>query len=423
MHNRKPFTMILAGVLAVIMIVTLIAGMLPSLVNAAKGESVSELKQQLDALKEDKKKLDSEIKGLRDQLSDNLDSMEKIVNQKNTIDQEIFALYEQTTNLNDQIATYSLLIADKQEELDEAEAHLAELNRKNKERIRTMEEDGSLSYWSVLFKANDFSDLLDRLNMVEEIAASDRRRLKEMSEAAKVVEETKASLEEERAALEESKKELTAAQETLEQRRAEADKLLAELIATGDKYEKLLEAAEDNAKDLSSDINDKQQEYNDAKYQQWLSTSVPPTTSSKPANTTTEAPVVSGLKWVMPCRYTKFTSPYGWRIHPIYGYRKFHYGVDLAAPSGTPIVATRAGVVEKTSYDSSSGYYVKIDHQDGFASKYLHMTHYIVKPGQSVSAGQVIGYVGSTGASTGPHLHFAIMYKGSHVNPAAYIRF
>ncbi|MBO5316837.1 MAG: hypothetical protein J6A74_00130, partial [Oscillospiraceae bacterium] len=194
MHNRKPFTMILAGVLAVIMIVTLIAGMLPSLVNAAKGESVSELKQQLDALKEDKKKLDSEIKGLRDQLSDNLDSMEKIVNQKNTIDQEIFALYEQTTNLNDQIATYSLLIADKQEELDEAEAHLAELNRKNKERIRTMEEDGSLSYWSVLFKANDFSDLLDRLNMVEEIAASDRRRLKEMSEAAKVVEETKASL-------------------------------------------------------------------------------------------------------------------------------------------------------------------------------------------------------------------------------------
>ena len=91
--------------------------------------------------------------------------------------------------------------------------------------------------------------------------------------------------------------------------------------------------------------------------------------------------------------------------------------------SGTPIVATRSGVVNKTSYDSSSGYYVKIDHQDGFESKYLHMTHYIVKPGQSVSAGQVIGYVGSTGASTGPHLHFAIMYKGSHVNPAAYIKF
>ena len=218
------------------------------------------------------------------------------------------------------------------------------------------------------------------------------------------------------------KEELKAAQETLEARRAEADKLLADLIATGDKYEKLLEEAEDNAKDLSSDISSKQEEYDDAKYKQWLSTSVPPTTSSKPSNTT-EAPVVSGLKWLKPCSYVKLTSPYGWRIHPIYGYRKFHYGVDLAGPSGTPIVATRAGVVEKTSYDSSSGYYVKIDHQDGFASKYLHLTRYIVKPGQSVSAGQVIGYMGSTGASTGPHLHFAIMYNGSHVNPAAYIKF
>ena len=420
MNKKKLFTMILAGLLALLLIATMVAGMLPSLVNA---ESVSELKQQLDKLKEDKEALDSEIKGLRGQLSDNLDSMEKIVAQKNTIDQEIFALYEQTTNLNDQIATYSLLIADKQDELDEAQAHLDELNRKNKERIRTMEEDGSLSYWSVLFKANDFSDLLDRLNMVEEIAASDQRRLKEMSEAAKVVAEAKASLEEERAALEVSKEELKAAQETLEIRRAEADKLLADLVATGEEYEKLLEAAEENAADLSTEIKDAQKEYDDAKYQQWLSTSVPPTTASSSSSTTTEAPVVNGLKWVMPCSYVKFTSPYGWRIHPIYGYRKFHYGVDLAGASGTPIVATRAGVVETTSYDSSSGYYVKIDHQDGFASKYLHLTRYIVKPGQSVSAGEVIGYMGSTGASTGPHLHFAIMYNGSHVNPAAYIKF
>ena len=423
MHKRKLWTMILAGILAAILVITMVAGMLPSLVSAKKNESVSELKQQLEALKADKKKLDSEIKDLRGQLSDNLDSMEKIVDQKNTIDQEIFALLEQTTNLNDQIATYSLLIADKQDELDEAQAHLTELNQKNKERIRTMEEDGNLSYWSVLFKANDFSDLLDRLNMVEEIAASDRRRLKEMSEAAKVVEEAKASLEEERAALEESRKELADAQVTLEERRAEADKLLAELVATGEEYEKLLEEAEDKASGLSTDIANKQEEYDDAKYEQWLSTSVPPTTSSKPSNTTTEAPVVNGLKWVMPCKYKKFTSAYGWRIHPIYNYRKFHYGVDLAGDSGTPIVATRSGVVNKTGYDSSAGYNVKIDHQDGFESRYLHLTHYIVKEGQSVSAGQVIGYMGSTGASTGPHLHFGLLYKGSYVNPAAYIKF
>jgi len=74
-----------------------------------------------------------------------------------------------------------------------------------------------------------------------------------------------------------------------------------------------------------------------------------------------------------------------------------------------------------TSYDSISGYYVTIDHGDGFESKYLHMTHYIVSPGQQVTAGQVVGYMGSTGSSTGPHLHFSIKYRGEHVNPAHYI--
>ena len=88
---------------------------------------------------------------------------------------------------------------------------------------------------------------------------------------------------------------------------------------------------------------------------------------------------------------------------------------------GTPIVATRSGVVTTTTYDSSSGYYVVIDHQDGYGSKYLHLTHYIVSPGTYVNAGQVIGYMGSTGASTGSHLHFSITYNGSHVNPMDYI--
>ena len=105
----------------------------------------------------------------------------------------------------------------------------------------------------------------------------------------------------------------------------------------------------------------------------------------------------------------------------MYGYKKFHYGIDLAASSGTPIVATRAGTVTTAKYSSSAGYYVTLDHGDNFSSQYMHMTHYIVKKGDKVSAGQVIGYVGSTGASTGPHLHFGILSNGSYVNPAKYI--
>lgn len=417
MDKKKLFVSILAGFLALVLVLGLFVGVLPGLVNAAG--SVSELKTEVEELEAKKKEIDKKIAELEGQLSDNLDDMAAIVTQKNVIDQEIFMLHEQTANLNAQIATFNLLIADKQEELDAAEARLKELNEKNKERIRAMEEDGSLSYWSVLFQANDFADLLDRLNMVEEIAAADQRRLQEMSRAAQEVEQAKKDLETERAALEASKEELKESQKTLEEKRVEADKLLSDLIATGEEYQKLLDAAEEDARKTGDELSDAKDDLKEAERQQWLSTSVPPTAASKPSGG--DNYVSSGASWLIPCNYTRFSSPFGWRVHPVYGDWRFHYGVDLAAPSGTPIVASRGGVVKTTSYDSSSGYYVTVDHQDGFSSKYLHMTHYIVSPGQQVSAGQVIGYVGSTGASTGPHLHFSILYNGNHVNPAKYI--
>ena len=95
--------------------------------------------------------------------------------------------------------------------------------------------------------------------------------------------------------------------------------------------------------------------------------------------------------------------------------------MDLAAPTGTPIYASRSGTVSVASYDGSSGYYVQINHGDGYRSIYMHMTHFVVYAGQTVSQGQLIGYCGSTGASTGPHLHFGISLNGTYVNPANYI--
>lgn len=415
MRNRKLWASVLAGLLALILVLSLVAGVLPMYADAA---SLSELEKQKNELAAEKKEIDAKIAELEGQLSDNLSDMQAIVDQKNTIDQEIFMLYEQTTNLNEQIATYSLLIADKQDELDREEARLAELNEKNKERIRAMEENGDLSYWSVLFKANSFMDFLDRVNMIQEIAAADQRRLKEISDTAKAVEQTKKTLEEEKKGFEATKVELEASQVKLEERRAEADKLLADLVATGDEYEALLHAAEKDAAKIGKELDAAEDAYDEAERQQWLSTSEAPKPNPDGASSST---IVNGLKWVTPCSYVRLTSPFGWRVHPIYGDWRFHYGVDLAGPMGTPIVATRAGVVETTTYDSSSGYYVTLNHQDGFKSKYLHLTHYIVSPGQYVSAGQVIGYMGSTGASTGSHLHFSILYNGSHVNPMDYI--
>ena len=177
---------------------------------------------------------------------------------------------------------------------------------------------------------------------------------------------------------------------------------------------------------LMLDIANKEDEYDKVKYQEWLATSVPPTTvpkaPSNPNGPDTETGVVGGISWKVPISYTAFTSPFGWRIHPISGTSKFHYGVDLAAPTGRPIYATRSGTVDTAAYQAGgAGNYVQINHGDGYRSIYMHMTHYIVYPGQYVSQGQVIGYCGSTGGSTGPHLHFGISYNGSYVNPANYI--
>ena len=176
---------------------------------------------------------------------------------------------------------------------------------------------------------------------------------------------------------------------------------------------------------LAKEIANKKDEYDKVKYQEWLATSVPPTTKpKKPSHPSggTNTSTVSGITWKVPIKYTAFTSPYGYRTHPVYGGKRFHYGVDLAAPKGTPIYATRAGTVTIAKYDSSAGNYVQINHGDGYKSVYMHMTKDTVSVGQYVSQGQVIGYCGSTGASTGPHLHFGISYNGNYVNPANYIK-
>ena len=415
MKNKKLWVSLLAGLLAALMIFGIIASALPTRVSAAK--SSAQIQQEINQMKEQLKKNRNEVAKLEGQISANMDKMEDIVANKNLIDQQIFLLHDQVQNLNKQITAYSALIADKQAELDEATANWKALSDKYKERIRAMEEDGKLSYWSVLFKANSFSDFLDRLSMIEEIAASDQRRIKELNEAAKVVAEAKAGLESEKTALEASRKEMEATSAELEKSRTEADNLLKQLIATGEEYQKLLDEAERKESQTAGKIDSLESAYDAAKereYQEWLA-SQPPQQTGGSSNT------VNGITWLLPINYTRFSSPFGYRIHPIYGDWRMHYGVDLSAPQGTPIYATRGGRVTYATYDSSSGYYVSINHLDGFVSKYLHMTHYIVSPGQYVAAGQIIGYCGSTGASTGPHLHFSLYYNGTAVNPALYI--
>lgn len=424
MSKRKLFTTVIICILVAVMMLGLMA---PVFANAASDKSSSALKNELNKLEDEKAAIDDKIAELESQLSDNLSEMEAVVAQKGVIDQEIFMLHEQVENINKQIAAYGLLIADKQDEMDAAQAQLEQLRQQNKTRIRTMEEEGNMTYWSVVLQANDFSDLLDRWAMAREIRNADINRIRQMDEAAKAVEQAKSELEAEKAGLEEMKAELAASQEELEGKRQEADKLLKDLLATGAEYEALLDKAEQNVEELLDKISEKEAEYDEAKdreYQAWLATSEPPkyTAPSYSGGTAGAPNTVGNATWLVPVNYTYFSSPYGYRVHPVYGDWRFHSGVDLAAASGTPIIASRGGRVKIATYDWSAGYYVSIDHLDGFETKYMHMTHYVVSEGDYVAPGQLIGYVGSTGTSTGPHLHFSVYYNGSSVNPANYIK-
>lgn len=421
MKNRRLWVSIMAGILAAIMILIIILGALPQ----AHAATSSEIKDQIANMEKEQEEMQVQIDSLKGQQNENAADIKDLVNQKSIIEQQVGLLHAQIDIKNEEIAAYALLIADKQEELDEAEARLAELNQKNKERIRAMEEDGSISYWSVLFQANSFSDLLDRLNMIEEIAASDRRRLNEMREVAEEVAQAKEDLVAEKIAQEKSKEALAAKQAEYEAKAQEAQDLLTQLLAKGEEFEALMAEQEKELAEMEQEIAKKEEEYDKVKYQEWLATSVPPTTkppyygSGGVGGSAVTPP--GGLTWLVPCDYVYVSSSFGWRVHPVHGDRRFHAGVDLAV-GHTPIYATRSGVVTTATYSSSAGYYVVINHTDGFTSTYMHMCKFpSVKAGDFVTAGQVIGCVGTTGTSTGLHLHFGISYNGVAVNPMDYI--
>ena len=403
LRNRKA-----SAVIALFLVLALVTGVMPG---AAAAATSSEIQEEIDVLEEKNDAIQAEINAIRKLYNANFSEMEDMVAKKNAIDQEMTLLNDKIITLNDQIRAYSQLIADTQEELDNAQDRLSVLSEEYRERVRAMEEEGGVTYWEVIFKANSFVDLLDRLNMMEEISAADQRRLQEMRAAADIVTATQLNLESEKATLEESRKEVDVAQAELEERRQEADEILIELEKKSAEFQALLDESEALQDDLMKEIAQKEKELKEAKYDERLA-QLAAAGQNPPSNST----------WVRPLSSLNVTSPFGMRLHPVLGYTRMHNGIDLGAASGTPIYATRSGKVTVASYQAGgAGNYVSINHLDGFSSIYMHMTHYVVSVGQTVSAGQVIGYVGSTGISTGPHLHFGISYAGTYVNPLAYI--
>lgn len=439
MKNRKRMVSILAGIMAAVMLLTLILSLIPVPASAA---SSSEIRKQINKLKEEKEEIKDKIADVQAQYEENENEIADIIAKKSVIDQEIQLLHNEIVNITEQLQAFNLLIADTQDELDNAEERYLQLNEENKIRIRAMEEEGEVSYWEVLFKANSFSDLLDRLNIVEEIASSDKRRLQELSDAADKVEITKGDLQTEKNEMEVAKQELDTTQAELDAKREEADALIQELLTKADDLEALEAEFEAQEAEFLAQIAKKEEEYDAAKQAEWeayMATYVPPTTAAPAGSTNNSGGSGSGTTsggtassggtsgssggggWLVPCSYTSITSPFGNRVSPTTGASTYHQGVDLDTGTGWTVVASRAGTAY-TAYSGTAGNYVTIDHHDGFKSIYMHLSRF--EPGingKNVSAGATIGYTGSTGVSTGDHLHFGISLNGVWVNPCNYV--
>lgn len=422
--SRTKIVRIISIVLAAVILLSLVSTALIVMVHAA---SSSEIKSKLADLRAKQAEIQKQSDELEKSIAENKDQTKTLVSQKAEIDQEMEMSRQKIENLNEQIQQLNLLIAEKQTELEASVAKEEALQKQYKARLRSMEETGSVSYWSILFKASSFSDLLDRVDMIREIAESDQLMLKQLSAATQAVETERADLEQQKQDLQQTETDLAAEQAELETKRAEADKLITQMQVEYASLSDEFLAAEADEAAVREQIKKTETDYFNALAKEQAAAAAAAAAANKPSSgsnssSSSSSGGASSGGFAFPLAYsTGVTCAYGPRVHPINGNKSFHYGVDLAAGMKTEIYATKSGTVTGATYGEANGYYVTINHGDGYSSIYAHMTNYVVSVGDSVKQGQLIGYVGTTGWSTGPHLHFEILYNGSNVNPMNYI--
>jgi murein DD-endopeptidase MepM/ murein hydrolase activator NlpD len=368
---------------------------------------------QINSLKEQKKEITSSKQALQEKITAIQNDKAQAAQKKSLLEQQIEAIRQDLNVTNNLIAQYDQDIADKAVELENAKAEEARYYDLFCERVRDMEEYGDVSYWAVLFNSSDFSDLLDRINMIGEIMDHDNQVMDQLAVARAAVATAKDQLETARAEQQEAKQSLEASHAELKKQEAAVDALVAEMKAKESEYKDKIDELSEDLTDLSGDIAAAERQY-----------AAQIEAARKAAQEQGGGTIAGtgGFIWPVP-GYTKVSSPYGWRTHPITGRQSFHGGIDIPARAGTKILASKSGTVVISGYNSSYGNYVVIAHYDGTKTLYAHMKSRAVSAGSAVNQSQVIGYVGTTGSSTGNHLHFETWTgssSGTRTNPMNY---
>lgn len=406
----------IAAAIAIILVVTIAGGSLISAIGTAQAASVSELKGKISSIDKQRAEIQAVIDDLEGQINSNTKKLQALKTQMSLTEEDIEATETVIVRLADEIETKEEEIVVAQEELDE-KTEIFET------RMRVMYENGNdISYLDVILGSNSFGEMLSRMEIVSEVMESDKKVVSDFKEAKQKLEDAKAELEQDKADQEEYKSTLESKYDALVSQKQEVQKLTDKLESDRDqaqKEEDELEAEQERISDEIAEISRREAEAakkaaeEAAKKKQQSSNS-----GSSGGRSSGGSVSASGMVWPAPSGSAG--SGYGWRIHPIYGTRKFHKGTDIPAPGGSPVLAAKAGTVVQSYYSSSYGNYIVISHGGGMMTAYAHLSSRLVSAGASVSAGQQIGKVGSTGNSTGNHLHFEVYINGSTVNPMNY---
>ncbi len=393
--------------LSLVLMFSLVLCFTPTNANAATTQAeIDELKEQRNQLKEQQKDIQNTVNSLRGQ-------QDKLIELKTALDEKNAITLQQILNLEEQITLHEELIEQKSVELEKAQDVADEQLSRLKVRIRNMEENGRYNYVAVLFGAESISEFLSLMDDIGDIMKSDRELENSYKEAVTDLKTVKSEYEEARLELKEQKAELTNLSAQLEKDIAEANAAILELEGDISANSAILSQLNAQDKEMQDKINQKIKELNEQNK---------PSNPSNPSNPS--KPSGSGTLTVWPSYCTYITSVQGNRVHPITGQYGTHGGTDIGASYGSAIYAAGSGTVvtayNNSAYNGGYGNYAMINHGNGIQTLYAHMSVCSVTVGQTVSAGQTIGYVGSTGRSTGPHLHFEVRVNGSRVDPQSY---
>ena len=370
------------------------------LLTVETGPALAVTQADIDALKSSANELKGKQKDLQSKLDALADDKAQVLQKKKLLDEKIANTSASIQNVESQIRDYTAMIQQKEVELADAQQKEEAQYELFCQRVRDMEERGTISYWSVLFKASSFTDLLSRLDIINEIMDSDQAVIDELKALQVQIEETKASLESNKADAESAKAELVTQKADLDKQRQEAVALVNEIDSNASDYQSTLaqlSAEEDSllaeALRLSRKLAAEQ------------------AAQGKPSQSNP-----GGYIWPVDSRY--ITSTVGGRASPGGIGSTNHKGTDIGRVGySSSVYASKAGTVIVSQYSSSYGNYVVISHGSGNTTLYAHLSSRKVSVGQYVNQGAVIGITGSTGHSTGPHLHFEVTENGSRINP------